>query len=89
VFASAADLLAYDNALRAGKLLDPERTRWLLGGDGSVDGRAGGAIGIAGGSPGSNVVLSSDGIWTVIVLTNRDPRVGEDLGPLLARALQS
>jgi D-alanyl-D-alanine carboxypeptidase len=88
VFATASDLLAYDNALRELRLLDRQRTSWLLGGAEISGDRAGGALGVAGGAPGANAALESDGTWTVIVLTNRDPRVGEDLGAALAAALR-
>jgi CubicO group peptidase (beta-lactamase class C family) len=92
VFATAADLLAYDNAVRSRRLLDAERTAWLLGGDdggeGGGEARSSGGLGVAGGAPGTNTVLASDGTWTVIVLSNRDPRTGEDLGTALAKALK-
>jgi CubicO group peptidase (beta-lactamase class C family) len=89
VFATAADLLAFHSALREGRLLDRERTEWMLGGGaGPGGGRARGELRVAGGGPGANAVLSSDGTWTVVVLTNHDPRAGEDLGSVLAGALQ-
>ncbi len=90
VFATAGDLLAFDNALREGRLLDAERTAWSLGGGGAVaaGGRAGGALAVAGGTPGANTGLVSDGTWTVIVLSNRDPRLAEDLAMALSRALR-
>jgi D-alanyl-D-alanine carboxypeptidase len=89
VYATAADLLAFDNALRGYRLADRERTSWVLGAGGEEvrPGRAAGGMGIAGGSPGTSAVLDSDGRWTVVVLTNHDPRFGEDLGIALARAL--
>jgi hypothetical protein len=49
---------------------------------------AGGGMAIAGGAPGINAVVESDGEWTVIVLTNVDPPTGEDLGTAIARALR-
>jgi len=87
VFATGRDLLAYDNALREYRLLDRERTAWMLDGADSTGSRAGGASTVAGGAPGVNAVLASEGEWTVIVLTNHDPRAGEDLGIALARAI--
>ena len=87
VYSTVSDLLAFDNALRGYRLLDRQGTARVLGGD--VEGpRAEAAIGIAGGAPGTSAVLESDERWTVVVLTNRDPRVGEDLGRALARALR-
>ena len=47
-----------------------------------------GDMGIAGGAPGTNAVLESQGEWTVIVLTNFDPPTGEDIGTAIARVLR-
>jgi CubicO group peptidase (beta-lactamase class C family) len=88
VFSTAADLVRYDDALRGYRLLDRQRTAWLLGGAESSGERAAGALAVGGGAPGANTVLDSDGTWTVVVLTNRDPRTGEELGEALARALR-
>jgi CubicO group peptidase (beta-lactamase class C family) len=71
-YATAADLLAYAQALRHGRIPDVPPAN---------------DIGIAGGSAGINSVLEQNGAWTVIVLTNLDPRVGEDIGRAVARAL--
>jgi CubicO group peptidase (beta-lactamase class C family) len=79
---TARDLLAFDRALRGGKLLDAERTRWWFRGD-----PTGPHVG-AGGSPGVNGVIASDGTWTVVVLTNIDPPTGEKLGEALFEALK-
>lgn len=68
---TVGDLLAFDAALREGRLLD----------------RAAGGLGIAGGAPGTNAVLESNGPWTVVVLTNFDPPVGENLGTGIMAAL--
>lgn len=88
VFATAADLLAYDNAVRGYRLLDRQWTAWLLG-DGEAAGDRGVArLAAAGGAPGTNSLLESDGTWTVVVLTNHDPRAGAELGTALAKALQ-
>ncbi len=91
VFATAADLLAYDNALRGFRLLSRQRTGWLLGGkEGgeAADERAAAGLEVGGGAPGTNSLLASDGTWTVVVLTNRDPRLGAELGTALAKALR-
>jgi D-alanyl-D-alanine carboxypeptidase len=85
-YSTAADLLAYDNALRSGALMDVAPV--ILGSaERSAAGRLSGGLGIAGGSPGVNAVLESNGTWTVVVLTNLDPPVGERLGLSIARAL--
>ncbi|HYE87498.1 MAG TPA: serine hydrolase domain-containing protein [Vicinamibacterales bacterium] len=44
-------------------------------------------LGIAGGAPGTNAIVESRGEWTVIVLTNFDPPVGQQLGVMIADAL--
>ena len=71
-YATAEDLLRYDQALRAGRITDVP---------------ASGGMAIAGGAPGINAVMEQQGPWTVIVLTNLDPPTGEDLGSAIARAL--
>jgi CubicO group peptidase (beta-lactamase class C family) len=76
---TARDLLAFDRALRAGRLLDP---KWFFRGD-----PAGPWVG-AGGSPGVNAVIASDKEWTVVVLTNIDPPTGEQFGEALFEALR-
>jgi CubicO group peptidase (beta-lactamase class C family) len=90
-YASARDLLAFDIALRAGRLLDAKGTTWLLGGDGgaegAVGGRRGGGLGIAGGAPGVNAVLESSQTWTVTVVGNLDPPAAERLGVAIHRQL--
>jgi CubicO group peptidase (beta-lactamase class C family) len=91
VFATAADLLAFDNAVRGFRLLNRQWTGWLLGGGegGEAAGeRAAAGLAVGGGAPGTNSLLASDGTWTVVVLTNRDPRLGAELGDALAKALQ-
>ena len=44
-------------------------------------------MGIAGGAPGTNAIVEARGEWVVIVLTNLDPPVGEEIGLALADAL--
>lgn len=87
-YARAADLLAFDNALRDGRLLGPKMTGWFLGGE-SPSGRARERYNIAGGAPGANAILESDGVFTVVVVGNLDPpnagRVGTSLMRQLAR----
>jgi CubicO group peptidase (beta-lactamase class C family) len=77
-YATAADLLAFDQALRTGRLLD----RKTIEGTGAQ-----GGIGIAGGAPGLNAVLESAGDWTVVVVSNFDPPSAERVGPAIARRL--
>ena len=87
-YATAADLLAYDNALREGRILDAAGVSRLLRGAQVQPGtRAMGGFAIAGGAPGINALLDSNGVWTVVVLTNLDPPTGANLGSAIMRAL--
>lgn len=86
VYSTAGDLLAFDNALRDGRLLNRQMTAWVLGG-GESDGRNTQALGIAGGGAGASNVLESDGRWTVIVTANVQEPLPERLGSALARQL--
>ena len=72
-FSPVRDLLLFDRALRAGKLVNEHGTRWYFGGDPN------GTDIYAGGLPGVNGAVASDGTWTVVVLTNIDPPTGENL----------
>jgi D-alanyl-D-alanine carboxypeptidase len=85
VFSTAADLLAYDRALRDGRLLDRKWTGWMFEAPEEAAAKVG--LSVAGGAPGTNNTLESGAGWTVIVLTNLDPPAGEQLGTALARAL--
>jgi D-alanyl-D-alanine carboxypeptidase len=87
-YATAADLLAFDNALRERRLADAKMTAWILGGDTASSGpRATGGIGIAGGAPGCNANMESDGRWTVVVVGNLDPPNAIRVGAAISRAL--
>ena len=77
-YATAADLLAFDTAMKAGKLLDAKVAASFYGGRG-----------FAGGAPGTSALLESDGAWTVIVLTNLDPPTGQRIGAAITRALRA
>jgi D-alanyl-D-alanine carboxypeptidase len=87
VYSTAMDLLAFDNALRDGRLLNAELTAWTLGGARSA-GRNMTPMGIAGGAPGMNALLESDGNWTVIITANVDAPLPERLGVAIAKALK-
>ncbi len=86
VYSTARDLLAFDNALRDGRLLNSEMTAWVLGGSPSA-GRNFGALAIAGGGAGTSNILESDGHWTVIVTSNVQEPLPERIGLALARQL--
>jgi len=93
--ATAADLLAFDRALREHRLLGPRYTAWFFTGTlpeegvAGGDGAAGFPIGVAGGAPGVNAILEGDGRHTAIVLSNLDPPTAEGLGVELARRLEA
>jgi CubicO group peptidase (beta-lactamase class C family) len=86
-YATVRDLLAFDKALREGRLLNADLTAAVLRGR-AESGRSSARIGFAGGGPGVNTMLIGDGAWTVIILTNREPPMAEAIGqtvfPLLA-----
>jgi D-alanyl-D-alanine carboxypeptidase len=86
-FATAKDLLAFDEALRAGKLTDSTRTAWLLQVPEVTPGRSDGGVGVAGGAPGLNAILESSRDWTVIVMANLDPPAAQQLGSAIHRQL--
>jgi CubicO group peptidase (beta-lactamase class C family) len=87
-YATAADLLAFDAAMRAGTLLDPRMTAWFLGGETPRAGvRATGAVGIAGGAPGTNALLETDVTWAVAVVGNLDPPSAAALGQAIKARL--
>jgi D-alanyl-D-alanine carboxypeptidase len=86
-FATARDLLALDEALRNGRLLDPQRTAWFYELDAPPTGRVKASAGYAGGSPGCNATVESGPEWTVVVLANLDPPSAESLAGAIYRAL--
>jgi hypothetical protein len=77
-YATAGDLLAFVEALRAHRLLTPEQTATVV---------RGGGLGIAGGAPGLNAAIEANGDLVVIVLANLDPPAAEQLGAAIARQL--
>ncbi len=89
-YATAADLLAFDSALREGRLLNPQMTAWMLlvRVEAAKGRRAGGELGIAGGAPGINAAMESDGTWTVVVVGNLDPPSAEQACIAIARQLR-
>ena len=79
-YATVADLVAFANALRAGKLLDVAHTRALIGDQIS--------LGIAGGSPGVNALLEVSGPYTLVVLSNLDPPAAEQFAQTAGRMIR-
>ncbi|HEX6085984.1 MAG TPA: serine hydrolase domain-containing protein [Thermoanaerobaculia bacterium] len=81
-YSPARDLLRFDRALRAKKLMNDEWTRWMFHGDPNAE------VTWAGGSPGVNAAVSSNATWTVVVLTNQDPPRAEKLAPKILQSLR-
>lgn len=88
-YAAAADLLAFDEAMRTGKLLDPKRTAWFLETDAEAapGTRARGGMGFAGGAPGMNALLETNEVWGVAVVGNLDPPAAVGVGLAIKKAL--
>ena len=84
---TAEDLLKLDQALRSGKLLEPEWVAWVYTGAKSTTPEADYPLGVAGGGPGVSACFESDGATTAIVLSNLDPPMAEDLAIQLYRAM--
>jgi D-alanyl-D-alanine carboxypeptidase len=86
-FARAADLLAFDTALRDGTLLSRKMTAWYLRLADEPKGRADGRNAIAGGTPGANAVMDARATWGVFVVSNIDPPSANRLAPAIGGAL--
>lgn len=88
-YATLRDMLAYDNALREGRLVNAAHTAEMVHGE-QANGRSTVRFGYAGGAPGVNTVVMGNGAWTLIVLTNNEPPTAEAINeavfPLLAGA---
>jgi len=86
-YSTIRDMLAYDNALREGRLVNAEHTAQMVHGQ-QTSGRSTARFGYAGGGPGVNTVVMGNGEWTLIVLTNHEPptaeAINETVFPLLA-----
>ncbi len=84
-YSTAADLLAFDQAMRANRLLPPAWTDWFYSdkasppSSGAPARKRGGGFGFAGGTAGVNAVLECDldGGATIVVLSNLDPPSAE------------
>lgn len=95
-YSTAADLLAFFNALQSGKLLPAEYADWVLGGPepGTAAGRGTHASGrdaaFAGGAPGINAFVRTGitGGYTVITMTNLDPPTAMQAGRMIGRWLE-
>jgi hypothetical protein len=79
---TAADLLAYAEALRADRLIARADAARVLGDNGPA-----GQLAMAGGAPGLNALVHASPGVVVVVLANMDPPHPEQLGEALARQL--
>jgi CubicO group peptidase (beta-lactamase class C family) len=93
---TARDLLAFDKALRSGALLPARWTAWIYSDKNGppspgADLPKAAGMGIAGGAPGLNAALESDGARdiTVVVLANLDPPIAERTAVRLRRWLET
>lgn len=89
-YATARDLLRFQNALHTGRLLNRDMRNLLFTRFESTD-DVEPQMGIAGGSPGVNAVWEWDAPsgWSVVVLVNRDPPTAERLGVALMQAARA
>ncbi|MEW6757919.1 MAG: serine hydrolase domain-containing protein [Acidobacteriota bacterium] len=85
-YSTAPDLLKFAGALKAGRLLGPGFTRWVLGGPEPGRAESGPSepeppnLGVAGGAPGINAFLAMEGDFVVISLANLDPPSAGSVG---------
>ncbi len=86
LYSTVGDLLAFDNALREGRLLDSEMSAWVLGGS-EMTGRTTTLLDIKGGGPGATGSYTSNGRWSVFVLANVDPPLPIQIADAIARPL--
>lgn len=78
-FVTPADLLAFEQAVRAGRLLNPQWTSWFL------DNKTRASFG--GGGQGVSAALLGDGTWTVVAMANLDTPAGSSVAQALFSAL--
>jgi CubicO group peptidase (beta-lactamase class C family) len=86
-YATARDLFALDEALRTGKVMDPERTAWFFHLDKPFAGRVEKETQYGGGAPGLNASVKSGPTWTVVVMANLDPPSAGELSAAIYDAL--
>ncbi|MBX3428382.1 MAG: beta-lactamase family protein [Hyphomonadaceae bacterium] len=86
-FSTVSDLMAFDNALREGRLLDARWSGWVLGGGDMAGARNVTPLAIAGGAPGVNSVAMSGGEWGVFAIANLDPPAAGDVADSIMSAL--
>jgi AbrB family looped-hinge helix DNA binding protein len=91
----AIDLLRFDETPRSHRLTTPEWTRWVMVRIDPVDGgtadpeRATWGWAIAGGAPGVNAELDSDGRNAVVVMANLDPPIAMEIAKALRPVVEA
>ena len=78
-FVTPADLLAFEQAMRGGRLLNAEWTSWFLNNNTRVS--------FGGGGEGVSAALLGDGTWTVVAMANLDTPAGSSVAQALFSAL--
>ena len=78
-FVTPVDLLAFEQTMRAGRLLNPQWTAWFL------DSKS--RIVFGGGGEGVSAALMGDGTWTVVAMANLDTPAGSSVAQALFSAL--
>ena len=85
-YSTVGDLLAFDNALRDGRLLKAEMTAWVLGGTVMTD-RNTTLLDIKGGAPGAAGSYTSNGQMSVFLLSNLGPPLPIQIADAIAQQL--
>lgn len=98
-YSTAEDLLRFVRSLSDNKLLSPAYMEWVFSGQepGAEDlkkpsgGQKKGSLGIAGGAPGINATVDINGEtgFTIIVLSNYDPPVANQISKMIRRHLSA
>lgn len=86
LYSTAGDLLAFDNALREGRLVNAPWTAWVLDGV-AMEGRNTSPLDIRGGGPGASTTYTSGGRWAVFVTANMQRPLPFQIGEAIARPL--
>lgn len=74
-FVTPDDLLAFEQAMRGGRILNPQWTAWFL------DNRS--QVFFGGGGEGVSAALLGDGEWTVVAMANLDTPAGSSVAKAL------
>ena len=89
-YARVRDLLAFDNALREFRFLNRPMTAWFFGAPADTTAavtRADARFQVAGGAPGVNAFVATNGTWAVVVAGNWDIPNAERVGRAITQQL--